>query len=257
MRETPEPNKPLRTSEVAKAAGVHPNTVRLYEEWGFLPPIPRSANGYRQFSEFHKDQMILARMALHGGWPGRKIRHSALILVRCAATGDLQDALSQAKHHQTLVLVEKECAETAVSILENWIHNKKLDNHTPLLTISQTAKRLDISIDMLRDWERNGLLTPSRHPKNNYRQYGPAEMGRLRVIRTLRLAGYSLLSILRMLLELDHDHSADVRHLLDTPDPEDDIQYATNQWLSTLAHHEKRAANLVTQLTTMVHKYHA
>ena len=33
----------LRTSEVAQAAGVHPNTVRLYEEWGFLPPVPRSS----------------------------------------------------------------------------------------------------------------------------------------------------------------------------------------------------------------------
>jgi len=30
----------MRTSDIAKAVGVHPNTVRLYEEWGFLPPIP-------------------------------------------------------------------------------------------------------------------------------------------------------------------------------------------------------------------------
>jgi DNA-binding transcriptional MerR regulator len=25
----------LRTSDLAKAVGVHPNTVRLYEEWGY------------------------------------------------------------------------------------------------------------------------------------------------------------------------------------------------------------------------------
>lgn len=251
----PDPNKPLQTSEIAKAAGVHPNTVRLYEEWGFLPPIPRSTSGYRQFTEFHRDQMILARMALHGGWPGRKIRHSALVLVRCAAAGDLHEALVLAKQHQVLVQGEQERAETAVSFLENWIQNKTLKKRTPLLSIGKTAQQLDISIDMLRDWERNGLITPSRHPKNNYRQYGPTEIGRLRVIRTLRLAGYSLLSILRMLLALDQGNAADVRQLLDTPDPEDDIQYVTNQWLSTLAHHEKRAAKLVSQLEMMVHKH--
>jgi len=26
----------LRTSDIAKAVSVHPNTVRLYEKWGFL-----------------------------------------------------------------------------------------------------------------------------------------------------------------------------------------------------------------------------
>jgi DNA-binding transcriptional MerR regulator len=39
----------LRTSEISQAVGVHPNTVRLYEQWGFLPPIPRSLSGYRLF----------------------------------------------------------------------------------------------------------------------------------------------------------------------------------------------------------------
>ena len=54
----------LRTSDVARAVGVHPNTVRRYEEWGFLPPIPRTASGYRQFTQAHLEQMRLARLAL-------------------------------------------------------------------------------------------------------------------------------------------------------------------------------------------------
>jgi hypothetical protein len=86
----------LRTSDVARAAGVHPNTVRLYEEWGFLPPIPRSPSGYRLFTEAHIDQMRLARTALRGPWPGRNIKRSALALVRRAASGDLGGALEQA-----------------------------------------------------------------------------------------------------------------------------------------------------------------
>ncbi len=72
----------MRTSDIAQAVGVHPNTVRLYEEWGFLPPIPRSPSGYRQYTQAHLDQMRLAQTALHGGWPGQNIRQSALALVK-------------------------------------------------------------------------------------------------------------------------------------------------------------------------------
>ena len=93
----------LRTSDVAKAAGVHPNTVRLYEQWGFLPRIPRSPAGYRLFTHDHVDQMRLARTALRGPWPGRAIKRSALDLVRLAAAGDLGGALEQAYRLRTRV----------------------------------------------------------------------------------------------------------------------------------------------------------
>ena len=50
-----------RTSEIANAVHVHPNTVRLYEEWGLLMPVPRDENGYRRYSQAHLEQMRLAR----------------------------------------------------------------------------------------------------------------------------------------------------------------------------------------------------
>jgi DNA-binding transcriptional MerR regulator len=56
------PKKFLYTSEVAAAVGVHANTVRLYEAWDFLPPIPRSQSGYRRFTPAHLEQMRLARL---------------------------------------------------------------------------------------------------------------------------------------------------------------------------------------------------
>ncbi len=56
----------MYTSEVAREAGVHPNTVRLYVTWGFLPPIPRSEAGYRLFTHRHVDQMLPARLTLQG-----------------------------------------------------------------------------------------------------------------------------------------------------------------------------------------------
>jgi DNA-binding transcriptional MerR regulator len=50
----------MRTSDLARAAGVHPNTVRRYEALGWLPPAPRAPNGYRRFSQRHLDCLRLA-----------------------------------------------------------------------------------------------------------------------------------------------------------------------------------------------------
>ena len=38
----------MKTSEIARMVGVHPNTVRLYEARGYIAPVPRAGNGYRQ-----------------------------------------------------------------------------------------------------------------------------------------------------------------------------------------------------------------
>lgn len=49
--------KYYKTSEVAKAAGVHPNTVRLYEALGLLQPVRRGNNKYRLYTLAHLEQM--------------------------------------------------------------------------------------------------------------------------------------------------------------------------------------------------------
>ena len=247
----------LRTSEVAQEVGVHPNTVRLYEEWGFLPSIPRSGSGYRLYTEAHLDQMHLARTALHGSWPGKTIKQSALALVRQAASGDLGGALEQAYAHLALVQAERAQAEAAVQLLERWAGGAATDATIALLHIGETARLLDVTTDMLRNWERNGLIRVPRDPRNGYRLYGPSEIGRLRVIRMLLRAGYSTMAILRMIIYLDRGRATDLRQVLDTPRPDEDIHSAADRWLSTLTGFEQRATDLIAQLEAMINKQHA
>jgi DNA-binding transcriptional MerR regulator len=244
----------LRTSDIAKAVGVHPNTVRLYEEWGFLPPVPRSSSGYRLFTETHLDQMRLARMSLHGSWPGRDIRQSALQLIRQAASGDLGGALEQAYHHLALVQAERAQAEAAADLLERWAQGTAADATAELLQIGEAAKLLGVTTDMLRNWERNGLIKVPRDPRSGYRLYGTAEIGRLRVIRMLRRAGYSMMAVLRMLLHLDQGRGGDLRQVLDTPRPDEDVYSAADRWLSALAEQEQRATKMIAQLEEMIRK---
>lgn len=39
------------TSEIARIMGIHPNTVMLYEKWGYIAPASRKENGYRVYGE--------------------------------------------------------------------------------------------------------------------------------------------------------------------------------------------------------------
>ena len=41
------------TSQTAEIIGIHPNTVRLYEELGLITPPERKPNGYRIFTDLH------------------------------------------------------------------------------------------------------------------------------------------------------------------------------------------------------------
>ena len=109
----------LRTSEIAKAVGVHPNTVRLYEEWNLLPPIPRTPSGYRMFTGAHLDQMKLARMAMNFTWMGGEIRKIAYQMVYSGAEGDLGGALETAYQLRVLIQAEQAQAEAAADFFAN------------------------------------------------------------------------------------------------------------------------------------------
>ncbi len=241
----------LRTADIARAVGVHPNTVRLYEEWGFLPPVPRGANHYRQFSQAHVDYMRLARLAIRCTWLGGDIRQTALSLIRQAVEGDLVGALQRAADLRSLVQREHEQAERAAAVVERWAHGGATSSGHSRLRIGQVAKCLSVSEDMLRNWERNGLLQVPRQAHNRYRVYGPAETDRLRVIRALRKARYSTMAILRMLSLLDSGGVQDVRQALDTPGPEEDAVYVTDRWLSTLAELRRATSDLYDLLGRM------
>ncbi len=245
--------RPLRTTDIARALGVHPNTVRLYEQWGFLPPIPRSPSGYRQFTPQHLEQMRLARIALQWPYPGGKA--PVLEAVTSAAQGDLGRALEAAYRYLANVRAERAYAQAAVEFLDRWAHGQATDSPTEPLPIGQAAARLGVTVDMLRGWERSGLLSVPRDPANGYRRYGAAEIGRVRVIRMLRQAGYSTMAILRMLLVFDQGRTDNLGEVLDTPrrdEIEDEMLHAADQWLSALSAAEQRALDMIAQLAAMI-----
>ena len=241
-------HKPLRTSDLAHAAGIHPNTVRRYEEWGLIPPAERAPNGYRRFTQRHVDCLQVARVIFAGDYAGRAIRQAATRIIQFCVADDWGGALEAAYQHQAAIQSEKAQALAAVGLLEHWARGKTADASLRSLRIKDAARLLGLNCDKLRNWERNGLLSVPREPANGYRLYGPEEISRLRVIRMLIQAGYSLMAILRMLTLLDRGELRDARQALDTPNPDEDVYMAADHWLTTLAAEEQRSKNLITLL---------
>ena len=244
----------LSTSQLARAVGVHPNTVRRYVDRGFLPSVGRSPAGYRRFTERHLDCLRLTRLVFSNQFPGSAIYHSGLDIIRTTAAGDLGGALELAYRHLALVQSERAQAEVAADLLERWAFGTPADATSKPLQIRKAAQLLGISIDILRSWDRNGLIDIPRDPSNGYRLYGATEFSRLRVIRMLSRAGYSMGAILRMLIQLDRGETTDLRRALDTPRPDEDVYLASDRWLSTLSEHEDRARQIIHLLEEMLQK---
>lgn len=250
MTMPPNP-RPLRTHHIAKDLGVHVNTVRLYEEWGFLPPIPRSKNGYRAYSQMHLEQARLVRLTLQ--WPYIGDKAMLIDLVKSAANGDLGMAMELAYKYLAVIRVERTIAESALEFLERWAAGHLLESPRRSMHISEAAQHLNVSVDMLRNWERNGLISVPRDPENHYRLYGTAELGRIRVIRTLVQAGYSLMAILQMFLRFDAGDTDNLRDALHVPPEEDElVQVITNRWMDSLIELEARAQSIIKQIGHMI-----
>jgi DNA-binding transcriptional MerR regulator len=242
----------LRTSDLAKAVGAHPNTVRRYVDRGILPPVERSPSGYRRFTQRHLDCLRLARQVYGSQYPGKAIFQSGIRIVQVTVGGDLGAALELAYRHLALVQSERAQADIAAALLERWAFGVPADTTIQPLRIGQVAQVLGVTIDIVRNWDRNGLIDVPRDPANGYRRYGAQEISRLRVIRMLSRAGYSTSAILRMLIQLDRGETSDLRRALDTPRPDEDAYLASDRWISTLAGQEQRAHAIIALLKEII-----
>jgi DNA-binding transcriptional MerR regulator len=242
--------QPYRTAQIARLIGVHPNTIRFYEELRLLPKIPRTESGYRIFDDRHLAQLRFLRVAFRAEIISDRLRQEVYAIVKTAAMGDLDGAYRDTANYLAHLRAEKSRAEEAISIA--W--NITMDSESPDEEIIfhgrvKAAESLGVTIDVLRDWERNGLLEVPRDA-NKYRKYGLTEMKRLKVIRILRSAHYSMMSIRRMLARLDRE-DADIREALNTPDEEEDVITAADHYVTALDSAEKDALEMMKMLDAM------
>lgn len=249
--------KTYKTSEIAKIIGIHPNTVRFYEDCGLIPIPKRQENGYRVFTDFHLEQFILARRALKVEVLQNGLRKKAVDIIKISASGDFDMAICLAKNYLQQIKDEYRYAEETIIIVQQILYGneeKNEINNKLFLTRQETADYLQVTIDTLRNWEMNGLITVKRK-QNGYRIYTDQDIKRLKIIRSLRCANYSLAAILRMLNALSCNADINIRKIIDTPKKEDDIVSVCDKLLTSLKEAERNAQEMLLQLKLMKNKF--
>lgn len=239
-----------KTAEIAHSIGIHPNTVRLYEELGLIPKPKREPNGYRIFTDFHIEQFKLARTALKVEVLQNGLRKQAIDIIKTSANGDFDRAICLTERYLQQIKREQRNAEEAIAIAAQLLSGSNQGRDSTFFTRKETADHLQISMDALRNWEMNGLLTVKRK-QNGYRVYMDDDMRLLKIIRSLRCANYSLAAILRMLNALSIDPQANIRQVIDTPKENDDIISVCDKLLTSLQYAEKNAQNMLIHLESM------
>ncbi|MGN0701492.1 MAG: MerR family transcriptional regulator, partial [Oscillospiraceae bacterium] len=198
------------TSQIAEIAGLHPNTVRMYEEWGLIHKPERKKNGYRIYTDVHIKQFELARKALQIEVLQAGLRRCIVNAVKLSAQYRFDEAIELTREYILIAEQEINNAKEAAAICEKLYQQPKADD--AVYTMAQAAKELGLTIDTIRNWEMNGLLTVKRK-QNGYRVYDSNDINRLKIIRSLRCANYSLSAILRMLKK--YDSGMDKNNILD------------------------------------------
>jgi DNA-binding transcriptional MerR regulator len=242
-----------RTSEIAEIIGVHPNTVRLYEELGLIPKPGRLPNGYRVFTELHIEQFRLARLAFQIEVLQNGLRKKIVQMVKVSAAGDYEKALELTREYLLQIRQEIANAEEATQITEQILDGRTEENlHT--MKRKEVSEYLNISMDTLRNWEMNGLLTVRRR-QNGYRVYTDEDIKRLKIIRSLRCANYSLEAILTMLGQVSKNPGIDIKKALDTPKKDTEIIAVCDKLVTSLTAAESNAEKMMEKLTEMKSRF--
>jgi len=244
--------KTYTTSEVAHIIGVHPNTVRLYETLALIGKAKREKNGYRTFTEQHIKQFKLARTAFHVEILQNGLRKQMIAAIKASALEQYDLAIDLTRDYILSIQSEIEHAHEATEITQTLLQGMKKSNQT-VLSRKEVSDQLNISMDTLRNWEMNGLLTVKRK-ENRYRIYDYEDILRLKIIRTLRCANYSLSAILKMMHALSLDDTVHIKEVLNTPDETEDIISVCDKLIGSLNHAKQNAEEMLIRLHEMKDK---
>lgn len=191
----------FRPRDLARIGGVSVATVHFYERSGFLPPVPRRASGHRVYEARHAAAMATARHVIAGyGW------QYALRVMRHVHAGELEAALELADARHAAIDRERREIRETVALLEALTREDKVSPVTGArpesMRIGEVAAWLGVTIPTLRFWEAEGLIAPQRDATSRYRVYAREDLDRLRVIATLRRAGYGVPHVREVMREL-------------------------------------------------------
>ncbi len=189
---------------MAAALGIHPNTIRMYEDIGLITKPERKPNGYRVLTDVHLLQLRMCRIIFGCPYANRAIRGAGTLLLEASARLDLPRCRMASTAYLEAIRREIGQAEETRRVLTEWLADESARVRQDG-TISRlgAARLVGVTVETIRNWERNGLLPAAGIGSRSERLYPAASLGRMRIIYMLRRTGYSMQAILRCLNVLD------------------------------------------------------
>ncbi|GLW72511.1 MerR family transcriptional regulator [Kitasatospora phosalacinea] len=191
----------LRPIDLAREHGLSTQAVRNYEEAGALPPAARSAHGYRRYDERHA-AALRAFLALLPGYG----HPAATAIMRAVHADALPEALRLVDDGHALLAEDRRTLEAVRTALDHLppagegapatdgpaTDGPGADGPTTGTHIGPLAHRLGLHPATLREWERAGLVAPSRDARTGYRVYAPEQVREVLLAEQLRRGGHGL-----------------------------------------------------------------
>ncbi|QFG21523.1 MerR family transcriptional regulator [Actinomadura sp. WMMB 499] len=182
----------LRTIDVARRSGYSVQQVRDLERDGVLPPVTRTASGYRAYDEVHVRSALAYRALASGTGPVEAKRIMRAAHASPSEPLALLDAAHARLHTERLHVARARTAAETIAA-------EPLEDVRPSdsMGVSELADALGVRPSTLRHWDAEGLVVP--HRVAGTRRYAPDDVRAARIVHQLREAGYRI-SRLRALM---------------------------------------------------------
>ncbi|WP_178022178.1 MerR family DNA-binding transcriptional regulator [uncultured Paenibacillus sp.] len=186
-------------AQIAERLNVSTTTLRRYEEQGLIPEVLRTAGNHRIYATAHLQAFIAIRSLLAGY--EIPVVYEAM---RNIKQGCVTEALWLLNHQLYLVQEEKQRVEELLTMIRQAdfrsYKNRKL---TEAMTIGKVAELAGVNPSAIRHWEKEGLITSTRHPESGYRIFSVSELRKILVISSLRKTIYYIENLRDVLHDLE------------------------------------------------------
>lgn len=170
--------------DVAREFGLSTQAIRNYTDAGILPPVERTAHGFRRYGPVHVRALATFRALVpaHG-------HAGATAIMQAVHAGTVDEALARIDAGHVQLREDRATLDDVRRALRDLA---PLDASPSALSVGPLAHRLGVRPATLRAWERAGVLVPRRDPRTGYRTYSAADVRDARLAHQLRRGGYPL-----------------------------------------------------------------
>lgn len=223
--------------ELAALYGIHPNTIRLYERLGYISPAERTTTNYRKFTKLHVLQIKICRCIFGHPFTNRRIRNAGNEVLWASAKKQWDIGTQHAYYYMQVIKQEYDLAQKTADVLQIWINPEKemkLFDEQKNLSRKEVAELFGITVEAVRNWERNGLIFSDLSGSKNEKLYSNTDLERIRVVYMLRQAGYSIAAIHHSISMYERGQSNMALSVLNNPE-HDELISVGDRWMYELS----------------------